>query len=374
MVKTAVKLEWKELDSELEAILVEAELIRAYQPKFNILLKDDKSPVYLVITKEKIPRVLTVRRSDIQMGFGVKTLEVLGPYQSSMELRRVLKVIRKVFLWCQGPTKRGRSCFYYQIGQCSGVCAGVVSDEAYQAQIQALRLFLHGKKKELIRLLEQEMNTASAQRKFEKAALIRDTLRGIERVTRRHDEVADEKLPELLASEPRERLVRLRRLLRKLLSLPPTYPLRRIEGYDVSTFQGALSVGAMVVFQYGQANTAQYRQFHLKDEGTPNDVGMMKEMLIRRQKHLEWGLPDLIVIDGGKSQVKAALSVWKWSCPVVGLAKAPDRLVVFPPRSTKAVELPLQSGELASGLLQQIRDEAHRFSNTHQHARRLKFD
>ena len=368
MVETAHSLKWNTLDSDLEAILVEEELIRLHQPKFNILLKDDKSPIYLVITGGEIPLVKTCRRTDLIRYSKKNKDHIFGPYQSGYELKKVLKLLRPIFLWCHGSRGK-RGCFYVQLGQCSGVCTGEISQDDYKLQITGLIQMLRGKKHALLRSLTTQMKESASNREFEQAVRMRDLIQGIELVSTKPLEL-DEKLPELSGTEPEEMIARLRGVLRKLFGLPASYPLGRIEGYDVSTLHGTNSVAAMVVFHNGKPDNSSYRSFSMLLDGTPNDVGMMSEAIIRRQRHPEWGIPHLIVIDGGKGQIHGAMKALEWNCPVVGIAKKPDRLIGWSTTRNAWVTLPLGNRDPASRLLQQVRDEAHRFSKARQTRRR----
>ena len=179
----------------------------------------------------------------------------------------------------------------------------------------------------------------------------------------------DMKLPQRIQEEAEEMMVQLRRLLQMHMSLPPNYPLHRIEGYDISNTQGTKPVAAMVVATDGQMDRTEYKMFNIQLGEKPNDYGMMKETLVRRQKHPEWGMPDLIMLDGGKGQLRAGVSIWKWSVPLCALAKDPDRVFFYNPQTQSFTMTTLTDGEPASTLLRRIRDEAHRFSKK-QHSRR----
>lgn len=378
LVSTATKLKTRVLSSELEALLVEAELIRTYRPHFNILLKDDKSPIYVQISNEKFPKVNILRKNEIIAGH-VKG-QILGPFQSAYKLREVLRIVRDIFPWCN---QRGsgevseKPCFYYHIGLCPGACIGEISQEDYKEQIKRLLLFLRGKKKEVVTLLTDQMKTAAEKEHFEKAGRLRDQLQLITEVTNPEYHMK----PDLLLSNPltsqtnKERVVHLRRALHTYQAVSATDPLKRIECYDVSNISGEHAAVAMVTFINGVPDTSQYRLFNIRTLNTPNDYHMMKEALSRRQNHPEWGRPDLIVIDGGKGQLRAALTVWSWNNPVISIAKRPDRIIIPDLESLKDKK---KKGNQLNGLLyhilnlpethpglqliQHLRDEAHRFS------------
>lgn len=394
LVQTATHLKTKILESELEALLVEAELIRTYRPPYNILLKDDKSPIYIQITNEEFPRVNMVRKKDVISQHLKGT--ILGPFQTTYKVKEVLRLARDIFPWCNErggslhPQKK--ACFYYHIGLCPGACIGEVSASEYQDQVKELILFLRGKKRQVTTSLQKKMETAAENEQFEDAALFRDQIEIISEVTKpKYRLKPDLLLATTLTSDVgRERVIHLRRILHNYLHLAANYQLKRIEGYDVSNIQGQHASVAMVTFAEGEPLKADYRLFNIKTLQTPNDYHMLKEALLRRQNHPEWGRPDLLVIDGGKGQLRAALSVWSWRSPIISIAKNPDRLIIpdlsdVEPISVEndthqlhnlqgikyhILKLPEQHQGLK--LVQHIRDEAHRFSKKQFSKRKLK--
>lgn len=389
LVQTATHLKNRELSSELEALLVEAELIRTYRPHFNILLKDDKSPIYVQITDEKFPRVNVVRKNEIISGH-LKG-HILGPFQSFYKLKEVLHIVRDIFPWCN---QRGngdvslKPCFYYHIGLCPGACIGEISEQDYAEQSKRLLLFLRGKKKEVMQLLKKQMTNASEKEHYEKAARLRDQIQLITDVTNPQFRLK----PDLLLSNPltsqtnKERVIHLRRALHTYQVVAATGSLQRIECYDVSNISGELAAVAMVTFINGVPANSEYRLFNIRTLNTPNDYHMMKEALQRRQNHPEWGRPDLIVIDGGKGQLRAALNVWHWSNPVVSIAKRPDRIIIPDLETLKDAKkesnnnlnglkyhiLKLPESHPGLQLVQHLRDEAHRFSKKQFTRRKVK--
>jgi excinuclease ABC subunit C len=390
LVSTAQKIEHKVLESELQALLIEAELIRTYQPQYNILLKDDKTPLYLYITKEDFPRILQLRKKElVKQKYVGGTL--LGPFPSAYQLKEVLKIIRPIFPWCNklvtpGPQRSPQDqkpCFYYHLDLCPGACIGAVSAEEYQANIKNLVLFLRGKSREVTTRLKTELAYQVTLEAFEKAAKLRDALTHIENVVEKPYRLKPNlTLPALTANEAKDGIVFLKQMLSTYLALPKQHPLRRIEGYDVSNSSGTNASVALVTFIDGTAEPSEYRLFNIRTLNTPNDYQMMKEAVIRRQNNLEWGRPDLLVIDGGKGQLRAALSVWQQPTPIISIAKNPDRIIIpklsWPvvshnlPISTKKLEyhiLELPATHPGLVLIQKIRNEAHRFSKK-QHTKR----
>jgi excinuclease ABC subunit C len=378
MVETAKFLRWQTLDSELEALLVEAELINTYQPPYNILLKDDKSPLYIIITKEKWPRILRVRKRDAMK----RKLagRIFGPFSSSYKVNEVLKLARKIFPWCNAKRdKKMKRCFYNHLGQCPGVCTDGVSQTEYEEILDNLTLFLRGQKKQVLRALKAQLKQAAQEEKYELAALLREQIAAIEEVTSQSTKLkADLFLPALLEHKNQDALIKLGKLLHDHLSLPSNIKIKRIEGFDVSNTSGLNAVVSMVVFTNGNMDKSEYRYFNVKTLDTPNDFGMMKEVLGRRGRHPDWPQPDLILIDGGKGQVRMALKALKdtplTSTLVIGLEKKPDRLVL-PTKVDDKINweiIKLSEDSSVLQLLQQVRDEAHRFSKSRHLKRREK--
>ncbi|MFH2118541.1 MAG: GIY-YIG nuclease family protein [Candidatus Paceibacterota bacterium] len=363
LVTDAVKVEFKVLDSELEALLIEAELIRTHQPFFNIRLKDDKSPIYLVITDEDFPRVIKKRKTDLIKEKPRGT--ILGPFPSSSKLNEVLKIARKIFPWCNDPAGN-RACFYYHLDLCPGACTGEISATAYRENIQELILFMRGKKRAIVKDLIAKMKQASDQQAFEKAQIYKQKILLIEEVTHKQYRLAPNLvLPGFNLEQAQQGLIELQKILQTYTNFPRTAKLSRIEGYDVSNIQGTSAAVGMVVFTDGQIDKQQYRLFNIYTLNTPNDYQMMQEALQRRQNHAEWTKPNLVVIDGGKGQVRAALKVWQWDSPVIGIAKNPDRLIVPTKQEGRHIDyevLKLPATHPALKLVQQIRDESHRFA------------
>jgi len=366
LVTTAQKLTFEVLDSELEALLIEAELIRVHQPFFNIRLKDDKSPIYLVITNELYPQLIKKRKNDLLKNKIQGT--VFGPFQSSYKLNEVLKIARKIFPWCSSPPNNkstNQACFYYHLDQCPGACIGAISVKDYQENIDNLKMFLKGKKKAVVQQLKEKMTSLATELKYEQAQQIKLKLQYIQEVTQKTYQLKpDLVLPGFGATKTELGLVELQKILTTYSKLAKNQKINRIECYDVSNVQGKNAAVSMVVAQHGKPTNSLYKLFNIHSIDTPNDYRMMQEALGRRQNHPDWGQPDLVIVDGGKGQVRAALKVWQWPCPVIGIAKDPDRLVIpLPATASEKYELiKLDSDHPALNLVQQLRDEAHRFA------------
>ncbi len=345
------------VESELEALILEANLIKKYWPAFNVSLKDDKDYLYIIITKEVFPRVLTARKQELK-----SVLKYFGPFPSSRTVRETLKLLRRVFPWCAYPSWRlekgsKRPCFYYHLGLCPGPCAGEIDKQDYRKIINRLIKFLSGDKEKLVNELTKEMKEVAKKQHFEEAGRIKKTLSGIAYLTQANRTQSYLENPNFLEDQHKLGLAELQKVL-NLSTLP-----NRIECYDISNIAGHESTGSMVVLTNGEIDKSQYRKFKIKITGKPNDVGMHQEMMKRRLNHPEWPLPDLFIIDGGAGQVNGTYQVLQErnvNKPVFGLAKrfewlyAPDGSIVKLPKRSEGLKM-----------VQKIRDEAHRFAITY---------
>ena len=282
------------VESELEALILEANLIKKFLPPFNIRLIDDKDYLYIGLTKEDFPKVKTYRKQDLKV---VK--KFWGPFPSSRTVRDTLKQLRRVFPWCSNPPRSAsqgetlRVCFYHHLDLCPGACAGQISKEDYNKILRRFSNFLDGKKDELIEELTSEMQGYAQKQQFERAQVVKRVIEGVLYLTQTQRVKNYLENPNFLEDEKRLALLQLQKDL-KLAKLP-----ERIEGYDISNIQGEDATGSMVVLTNGEIDKSQYRKFKIHIAGKPNDVGMHKEMMNRRLKHPEWPLPDLIIVDGG---------------------------------------------------------------------------
>lgn len=359
LISKVKKVETIETETELEALLLEAELIKRLKPPYNVVAKDDKSFLFIKITLgEDFPRVLLVRKKELEVRKDSKS-RYFGPFPSAKTTRSVLKVLRKIFPYCsQGPPekKKRRACLYYHLGLCPGVCRGDLDKSSYRSIIQGMLLFLSGKKKNVIKDLEKKMREEAGKENFEEAQKIKGDLEKLYYITsqfRFPDEYLTE--PKLLERERYKILQELSNLL-DLKEIP-----HRIEAYDISNLQGKHATGAMVVFTEGRPDQSSYRRFRIKFKHTPDDPEMLREVLRRRFKHKEWPKPNLILIDGGKAQVSASKGVLEGQLglkiPFFGLAKRLEEIITS---KLEIIRLPKDSETLK--FLQRVRDEAHRFA------------
>lgn len=490
LVSKVRDIEWIVVDSEVEALVLECNLIKKHRPPYNVRLRDDKSYPYILITKEKFPRVLFTRK--VRKGDG----KYFGPFTSAFSVRETLQVLHKIFpLIPCGKSWSGRAeqrpCLYHHLGQCMAPCAGLSDPKEYKEVVAKVERFLSGRQDDIAEDMRKEMAEAAESLDFERAAAIRDRLLALDSILERQKVLATDeqdrdvvalvrddrgaaiqmlyvrggkligqryfqldgaaeatptdavqefvkqyyadapevpreillpveieernivqqwlrgrrgsavtvdvpqggeklRLVEMAAANAEQALQTMRLEAQQkeawaeeameqlqerlgLASLP-----ERIEGYDISNVQGTAPVGSMVVTERGEPAKNEYRRFKIRyHPESPNDFAMMNEVLMRRLRAYVEGeqkfqkMPDLIMIDGGKGQLSAALKARDdlgLVVPMVGLAKKME--LIFVPREHTApdyqydvVELPLNSPGLL--LLRRLRDEAHRFALTY---------
>lgn len=324
LISESNKISFVKTDSVLEALFKEANLIKKYQPIFNVREKDNRSFVYLVIPKFKIkdfPYPIVIRKREL-LKYPSSDFYIFGPFRSWSILKKALYLLRKIFPYCEKPNS-GKPCFYYQIGLCSGACLGKVSKDQYQRMIKNLILFLEGKKKKLLKSLKKDF-----PEKIEILKNIQDS------ILISKDEIEED------------------------------FPLSnlKIEGYDISHFSGKGIYGSMVVFENNLPRKEKYRIFKVKTAKEKDDLSCLKEVVKRRLRHTEWSYPDLILIDGGINQVNVVYEIVKdKKIPVVGIAKGKNRRenkLIF-----KGVSKNLKKIiSLSKPILIKVRDEAHRFA------------
>ncbi len=388
MLEKAVSIDWRETDSVLEALILEANLIRTHKPKHNTDLKDDKSFNHVVITDEDFPRVLLVRGKELasygtskSSGAPKSSVEdlvtpapsrlrmhpqtshayahVFGPFPHGAQLKEALRIIRKIFPYrdtctpyadksaeVSPPRPRGglsssrnacKPCFNAHIGLCPGVCSGAISKTDYRKIIRRIVLLFQGKKSVLVTSLERDMKRAAKLEHFEEAASLRGQLFALNHI----QDVS------LIKDEYRR-------------PSADSHSNTRIEAYDAAHLQGSAAVGVMTVVEDGLASKAEYRKFILRATKPGDDAGALREILSRRLGHDEWPLPRLIVVDGSKAQLNAAASVLAErgiGIPLVGVVKDEKHR----PRSIEG-DKTIISGRESDILLANA--EAHRYAIT----------
>lgn len=307
--------------SILEALILEAARIAELLPRYNVALKDNKSFNFVVITKEKFPKLVTIRGRTLDIAFPKKQIKYsFGPFPSGTSLRNALTIIRKLFPYrdekCTpaedmiAAGKKPRACFNRHIGLCPGVCTGEISAREYAKTVNHLRLFFQGKKGELVRTLEREMKAAAKAQKFEEAQRLKKLIFSLDHINDialiRADRESD--LARVLDAERGEPTISqsIDENGEGVYSVPT-----RIEAYDIAHISGSSTVGVMVVVENGIVKKSDYRKFKIRGakKGEVNDIKNLKEVIVRRLGHAEWPLPRIMVVDGGVAQVNAAKEV-----------------------------------------------------------------
>ena len=491
LMAEAAKLDYTIVNTELESLYLERNLIQQHRPRYNIELKDDKNFAFITIDyAAEIPQIGYVRKFEP----GKKKVAYFGPYTAAGKIRNTLNTVRKIFTYCAAQKITGKPCFYYHLHRCPGVCIGKITPAEYRLHMQRIEKFLSGRTGQVLKQLKTEMRRAAQAKKFEAAARFRDQARSLELVLQKQNIILTKpsswdmvsavqegffdsvnlfkirngrmfdkenfvyesktdaaqnkeylssvlqrfledyylsasdlpaqiflngkianpglihqlfksrfrksvkidtalrgkaknllKLGEANARESLDKwlagragnLDKIQQALEQLkteLGLPGLP--RLIECYDISNIQGTNAVGSMVVFKDGLPARQLYRKFKIQTKHTPDDFAMLGEMLGRRSERLKqpdakWPKPDLIVIDGGKGQLSAAVEVLhakQADIPLIGLAKRIEE--IFLPGRT--APLLLAHDQPGLQLLQRIRDEAHRYGITYHRQLRSK--
>lgn len=362
LINQIVSVQYIICSSELQALLLEAQLISYYRPKYNLRLKDDKSPLYIIITDEPYPRVLVTHKTAIgHAPYAIRY--TFGPFISGYNAKKILRILRRIFPFCNATVNQKQklqACFYSHIGLCAGACTQKITRRKYIYIIKNLAIFLKGDEHKVIKNLTASMRRSAKAQNYEAAQTIKDQLSYLQAI--RDQNISRSKQDEMTQALSSQIMLKSLKSLLKLKTTP-----NRIEAYDIANLQGKFATGSMVVFTLAKPDNSQYRHFKIRSIKNPNDVAMIKQVISRRIKRLAWHKPNLIVIDGGKGQVNATLSLLSqakkpWpSTPVIGIAKKQEQLIY----KNKIINLPRSFPALK--LIQHLRDESHRFSRRLHH-------
>jgi len=390
MVSQIAKIETIETDSALEALILEANLIKKHQPKYNIKERDDKSFSYVALIDGEFPRFEIFRETELNQISNLKFLisnqipifnskiskknlkansyklkAIYGPYTSKKNLEVALGIIRKIFPYHSLKQKTEKGCLDFQIGRCPGPYAGEISRKDYTKNILGIKMILEGKKKNLVRKMEKDMKELAKKNEFEKAGELRNKIFALNHI----NDIA------LISANNEQRTMN-----NKI----------RIEAYDISNISGQYAVGSMVVFEDNEPNKKEYRKFKIKTVEGSNDVGMMAEVLFRRFRNnwptstrgestRGWSKPDLILLDGGKGHLNMASRVLKeldLDIPMIAVAKGKTRknIKLQMTNSKQISNLKSQISKILDNkiLIKQVMDEAHRFAISYHRKLRKK--
>lgn len=372
LVAEIATTDWIEVETELDALFLESEMIKRYMPRYNILLRDDKSQIYVRIPMNDAYPSITFTRSPLD-----DKATYYGPYYNAVPVKKALRYLRKVFPYSTHETMPNKLCLQYYLGLCPGVEAQKTTSVEYKKTLKKLIRYLEGDRKMLVRELERDMKTLASEHKYEEAVIMRNRLRDLKQLSQRI--VFGDR--EFMDISKDQGLSDLQRLL-SLEKIP-----KRIEGYDISHMSGTNNVASMVVATNGLADKSQYRKFKMQLPGN-NDFGHMRETMTRRFSghHKDWPTPQLLLIDGGKGQLGSALGALDdiaVSVPAIGLAKRDEQIVIkvddrphlprldetimremggFLERSDDFMLVTLPKDSHIVKLLQRIRNESHRFA------------
>ncbi|GAB4158214.1 MAG: excinuclease ABC subunit UvrC [Candidatus Dojkabacteria bacterium] len=379
MIPKIVKIETVQTENEVEALVLEAALIKLHQPYYNSMLKDDKSYAWIYIsTRDPFPTVKIVRSLNSDE---FKKGRLFGPYPSGRAVKRIYKYIRKLYPFCTCETKRQReNCLYVHLGYCPGPYHGYVTREQYLENIGEIIKFLSGKKKRHLSELENEMREYAKAQNFEEAARLRDKILDLKHLSTQAN--IDYAAPE--ENYLQNRSLILKKELEKIaqeLNIP--YP-KRIECYDISNIQGEFAYGSMVVSIDGERDTSEYRVFKIKNKSTPDDFEMLNETLSRRIQHINnpnsdeslKTQPDIFLIDGGAGQLNAVRELIPKESFLLGITKGRK----YRRKGGRKIDefwvnrngVVLQIRLSKPRILIALRDEAHRFALKH-HRRARQF-
>ena len=356
LVSEIYDTDWIVVDTEMDALFLESEMIKRYKPKWNILLRDDKTVSYVRIDmKSEVPYVSMTRQPlDDKATY-------IGPFYAKNTISTALRILRKVFPYYDRPYD-GKKTLNTDLGLTPGIEVGKSTPVEYKKNLRRLIRYLEGDRQKLIKDIEKEMKSAAKVGEYERAAELRNQYFGLKGLKKKI--VFSDK--EFLDISSDQALKELQNLLN--LEQPP----RRIEGYDISHEQGTNVVASMVVFVNGASDRSQYRKFKMRHQKN-DDTANMREVITRRLKHQEWPYPDLVILDGAEGQINAAKDLLTdANIPVIGRDKsgdhsknAPVNIVIPEPNGDKYRTIPLSSDSHIAKLIARIDEESHRFAITY---------
>ncbi|OGZ70399.1 MAG: hypothetical protein A3F47_00805 [Candidatus Staskawiczbacteria bacterium RIFCSPHIGHO2_12_FULL_38_11] len=380
-IEKVEKIGFINTDSEIEALILEANLIKKHQPKFNVIWKDGKNYFYVAITKDKKPvvfithqpkkvlsskyQVLSIKRKNIpNTKYSIPNTQYIGPFVEGNALKKTLKYLRKIFPFYTSVKHPKNACTWCHLGLCPGPNPDLAS---YKKNIQKLKLILEGKRRIVLNNLKREMQAYSKANKFEEAGKIRDRINALQQVMAHTKVIENTKIENGIWYKTQQ-------TLQGMLNL--SKEITKIECYDISNIQGKYAVGSMVVFVNGAPNKSQYKKFRIRMKNEPNDIAMLKEVLTRRLLHPEWGYPGVMLIDGGIAQLNVAINAKKEfledltiakntrkaeNIKIISIAKGKRELLI-----EGAPKIPLKNlPQEIYNLIVALDDEAHRFAITY---------
>ncbi len=364
IIESSDRIEALETFSNFDALLLEAKLIREHKPKYNVIWKDDKNYLYIKVTKhDTYPKISVVRKEN------KKNAIYFGPFQSSKVARMIINEMRYIVPFCTSTSIEKRPCFYSRIGLCDpcpsyieSLCEGSDKNSLkhqYNNNIHKILTILSGTSNILIKKYENQLSKLSDEMNYESAIDLRTNLLYMKSFLSRNQYLTIEDADSMDKITIKKQL---QQFLYHYFGVSLKKSSYRLECYDISTINRSYAVGSMIVFVNGSFIKKDYRKFKIKNNALLSDSDMMGEVIERRLAHKEWPLPDMIILDGGKPQMRVVYKLFmshKITIPLCSLAKAPDRLLI-PRDNFKVVHVDRSS--LLFRIIQALRDESHRFA------------
>ena len=355
LVSEIADTDWIVVDTEMDALFLEAEMIKRYMPKWNILLRDDKTVSYVRIDlKSEVPFVSFTRNPTDDKATYV------GPFYGKSGIEKAVRILRRIFPYYDKPYT-GKKTLNTDLGLTPGIEIGKSTAKDYKRNLKKMIRYLEGDRKKLLKELERTMLLESKKGNFEAAAEARDQLKGLKELQKKIV-FSDKEFLDISSDQALKQL-------QKTLNL--VSPPRRIEGYDISHQSGKDTVGSMVVFVNGTATRSEYRKYKVRTS-TNDDLKSLREVIERRLKHKEWDFPNLILVDGGETQINAVLPLIRpYNIPIIGRSKSGDHsksakvTLVIPEATGSFRRIELSSGDHVTRLIARVDEEAHRFAITY---------
>ena len=380
-VQETARISWEVTESEIEALIKEAEYIKKHRPRYNVLLKDDKKYFYVGVAQPKRGNIGTQRlpyiflthqpsATPLNSKFYSLNSRHIGPFTEGKSLKHLLRYLRKVFPYYTKQKHGKLKCSYCHIGLCPGPNPDMAH---YRRDLLYIQRILEGKYRAVEKQLERQMKDSAKKLAFEQAQEIKQTLGALHNIFAHQKFLAEHVSTEVPAGTSVDTsFTKTAKELARIVGV--SRPIKTIEGYDISNMQGKNPTASMVRFDNGTPNKSLYRRFRMRLPETPNDVAMIREVIARRLNHPEWPYPDLFLIDGGKGQLNAALSALRVHAlqtkkklnelpKVASLAKRENEL--FVPGKPSSVRLDTDVLPATRNVLMYVRDESHRFARAH---------
>lgn len=346
-VHTVQKIDYLPTQSEIEALILEANLIKKHQPKFNQIWRDDKKYFYIAFENKKRPVIFITHQKNNS------DTHYIGPFVDGTSLKKTLKFLRRVFPYYTASKHPLQRCTWCHLDVCPGPNPDLTE---YKKNIKKLMLVLEGKSTAVLRQLKKELQTLSSLGKFEEAIKVRDRIFALEKILS-HKNVITTNTHQYDWSKTEV-------LLQNIINAK--YPISKIECYDISNIQGKFATGSMVVFVDGAPEKSQYKKFKIQMKNEPNDIAMLKEVLTRRLLREDWPYPEIMLIDGGIAQLNVAIGA-KNANPktqgikIISIAKGKRELLIEGKEKISLKDLPQE----VYNVIVSLDDEAHRFAITY---------